>query len=128
MELEVPELVEAALREGAAATLRGGRCDACGYTFFPPYSYGCERCGASPEHLENIDLAARGRVRAAICVHRTRDGVPEGVASIELEDGPVVRAVLAVAEPLPEPGTVVEGVVLPHRQKPERLTLRFRRA
>lgn len=128
MELEVPELVVAELREGAPVALRGGRCDACGYTFFPPYSYGCECCGAPPEDLESIDLAARGRVRAAILVHRTRDGVPEGVASIELEGGPIVRAVLAVAEPLPARGSVVEGVVLPHRQKPERLTLRFQSA
>lgn len=128
MELEVPELVAAELREGAPATLRGGRCNACDYLFFPPHFYGCERCGAAAEHLAPVDLAAKGRVRAAVCVHRTRDGVPQGVATIELEAGPVIRAVLVSAEPLPQPGSVVQGVVLPQRQKPERLTLRFRSA
>ena len=42
MELEVPELVTAELWDGAPAKLRGGRCSACEFVFFPPYSYGCE--------------------------------------------------------------------------------------
>ncbi len=125
MELEAPQLVDAELREEAPAALRGGHCETCDAVFFPPYRYGCERCGAPPEQLSTIDLAAEGVVRAAICVHRTRDGVPDGVATIELDQGPVVRAVLAAAEPLPRPGTRVHGVVLPVRGKPETLALRF---
>ena len=65
-------------------------------------------------------------MRAAVCVHRTRDGVPDGVATIELDAGPVIRAVLAEADPLPRPGTRVRACVLPSRRKPERLALRFR--
>jgi len=126
MELEVPELVAAELRDGAPAKLRGGRCDACDYVFFPPHSYGCERCGAPPEKLQGILLDGEGRVRAAVGVHRSPDGVPAAVASIALDSGPVVRAVLAQPDPLPASGTRVTAVVVKGRQEPERLALRFR--
>ena len=125
MELEAPELVSAELREGAPAALRGGRCRVCDHVFFPPYTYGCERCGAGAESLEPTELAATGRVRAAVCVHRTRGGAPEGVAEIALAAGPSLRAVLLAADPLPAPGTAVRGVVVAHPRKPDLLALRF---
>lgn len=126
MELETPELVAAEAREGAPAKLRGGRCSACGRIFFPPYTYGCERCGAPPEALEGVLLGSEGVVRAAIRVHRTAGGRPQAVASIELDGGPVVRAVLADADPLPRPGTRVSAIVSAKPGSPERLALRFR--
>ncbi len=126
MELQTPEHLDAPLRSGATAKLRGGRCSHCGYVAFPRYEYGCERCGAAG--LDAFALSGRGIVRVSVAVHRTRDGIPEGVASIALDEGPVIRALLCDADPLAPPGTRVHAVVAPLRHKTEVLGLRFDRS
>ncbi len=77
--------------------LNGGRCRACGYVFFPPQRYGCEACGASPEHLEPIALAGRGTLHSFATVHlHQAKGIeaPFTVGVILLDGGPAIRSVL----------------------------------
>lgn len=79
-----------------SAYLKGGRCK-CGYVFFPWQSLGCERCG-DVESLQAINLAGRGSVLSSVTVHlhATNDRpTPFVVAAVRLDDGPVVRTLLA---------------------------------
>ena len=55
-----PELYAASVEGDAVPTLKGGRCRACGYVFFPPQHYGCEVCGALPSELESVPLRGSG--------------------------------------------------------------------
>jgi uncharacterized OB-fold protein len=80
-----------------APRLIGGRCNACGYVFFPPQSYGCESCGALPGKLERIEMAGRGRLHSFATVHLYQGkGIeaPFTVGVIVLDDGPALRAIL----------------------------------
>lgn len=126
LELEAPQLVSAPVRDGATVTLRGGRCASCGFVAFPHYGYGCERCGASG--LEPTELSGEGEILASIVVHRTRDRIRDGVATIALDEGPVIRAVLGSADPLAGPGTRVSARLRPLRHKAAVLGLRFERS
>jgi uncharacterized OB-fold protein len=77
--------------------LKGGRCRACGYVFFPAQSYGCEACGAAPDHLAPSLIAGRGVLRSFATVHQQGGrgvGTPFTVGVIVLDDGPAVRALL----------------------------------
>ncbi len=77
--------------------LNGGRCRACGYVFFPPQSYGCESCGAPPQHLEPVTLAGRGTLHSFATVHlHQAKGIeaPFTVGVILLDDGPAIRSIL----------------------------------
>lgn len=77
--------------------LEGRRCGSCGYLFFPPQDYGCERCGATDRHLTGIELASRGSLRSSVTVHRQQDQrvkVPFAVGVILLDDGPAVTGIL----------------------------------
>jgi uncharacterized protein len=78
--------------------LKGARCRACGYVFFPPQSYGCESCGAPPAELEPRDLTGRGALQsfATVHVHHGKGiEVPFTIGVIALDDGPIIRSVLA---------------------------------
>ncbi|HEY0942570.1 MAG TPA: OB-fold domain-containing protein [Steroidobacter sp.] len=78
-------------------SLRGQRCRVCNAVTFPPNPYGCEQCGATGADLAEHALAGRGRLRAfATTFLPPRKDVPAPftVASITLDDGPVVRALL----------------------------------
>jgi uncharacterized OB-fold protein len=80
-----------------APRLKGGRCRACGYVFFPPQSYGCESCGAPPDQLEPVELAGRGTLHSFATVHLHQGkGIeaPFTVGVIVLDDGPALRAIL----------------------------------
>lgn len=80
-----------------APVLKGGRCPACGYIFFPPQSYGCESCGAPPDQLEPVELTGRGTLHSFATVHLYQGkGIeaPFTVGVIVLDDGPALRAVL----------------------------------
>jgi hypothetical protein len=78
-------------------SLNGGRCRACGYVFFPPQSYGCESCGATPAHLENVSLVGSGILHSFATVHlHQAKGIdaPFTVGVIVLDEGPAVRSIL----------------------------------
>lgn len=108
-------------------SLLGGAC-ACGYVFFPLQIYGCEKCGG-------LDIAPRaiggaGRLLASAVVHlhagkgRT---APFTVGAIALDDGPIVRTLIAEGVgPLTvgqRMATVLEPVEGPEGEA--RLDLRF---
>jgi uncharacterized OB-fold protein len=86
--------------------LHGGRCR-CGYSFFPMQSYGCERCGRHDNDLQPSLLSACGTLLARAVVHlhtNTNRTAPFTIVKVALDDGPVVRALLAENEPEGEPG------------------------
>jgi uncharacterized protein len=86
--------------------LQGGRCS-CGYAFFPMQSYGCERCGRRADDLKPTLLSTRGTLLARTVVHlpaNTNRTAPFTIVKVALDDGPVVRALLAENEPAREPG------------------------
>jgi len=90
-----PELYTAPA-EGRPA-LRGGRCG-CGHVFFPMQTYGCEACGATGDALRPALLAGQGRLVASsrVMLHaRTDRAAPFTVVTVKLDDGPVVRTLLA---------------------------------
>lgn len=95
MQLLKPGLYAASTAAGEPPVLRGGRC-ACGYVFFPMQTYGCEKCGST--ELVPVDLAGRGRLVASarVLLHARPDRQPPFVViSVRLDDGPVVRTLLA---------------------------------
>lgn len=78
-------------------SLRGQRCRVCNAVTFPPNPYGCEKCGATAADLAEHALAGRGRLRAFATTFLSQHKdvpTPFTVASIALDDGPVVRALL----------------------------------
>ena len=102
------------MRLGAPPTIVGHRCRRCGRRAFPPDPYGCERCGATADELEAIDLAARGTIHALATVHRhhhPRPETPFTVATIVLDDGVTLKAVLT-GRGEPEIGAAVEGTTV----------------
>lgn len=82
--------------------LAGTRCLACDQVFFPPVALGCPACGADERQLAAADLAATGTVYSLATVHRHRGRdieAPFVMGEIQLDDGPLIRATMAVAEP-----------------------------
>jgi uncharacterized OB-fold protein len=72
-------------------------CRRCGRTAVPVQDFGCESCGAHDTDLERIDLSGDGTVLALVTVHYHPDPVlkpPFTLASVQLAEGPVVRALL----------------------------------
>jgi len=131
--MTTPTLLKPALfrAEGSDAdpahpALLGGACE-CGYIFFPLQTYGCERCGRTA--LKPRVLSGRGRLIASARVHlhgaKTRPA-PFTVGSIALEDGPIVRTLLADADAV-QPGDrmVTTLVQVADAEGVERLDLRF---
>jgi uncharacterized protein len=112
----------------AAPALLGGVCRACGHVFFPLQAYGCEKCGST--ELAPRALSGAGRLLASARVHlhagKGREA-PFTVVSVALDDGPVVRTLLAEGGPPPRAGARVAAVLAP-APGPEgepRLDLRF---
>lgn len=94
--------------------LAGHRCPRCGRIAFPPDPYGCEACGATAAELEAVDLAAVGRISAVAEVHRHHrpsPPTPFTVATIVLDDGPALKAVLDRPGPWATVGAAVQGLV-----------------
>ncbi len=90
---------------GAGPQLHGGRC-ACGYTFFPFQTYGCEKCGRVGDALQPAMLAAEGELvsSARVLLHKDPSlKAPFVVVTVKLDAGPVVNSLLAqdTTEPLP---------------------------
>lgn len=85
--------------EGASDVplLRGGRC-VCGHRFFPMQRLGCERCGRDGDALEEAlfvghgTLVASARVKLHAAAERQ---APFVVVSVKLDQGPVLRTLLA---------------------------------
>jgi uncharacterized OB-fold protein len=101
--------------DGAAAQLRVGRCGACGHTFFPPQTLGCERCGAFGEALVDALVPAAGRVVSAVTVNRFRGpGIeaPFAIADIVLDSEVAVRVLMDSAAVVPNVGAHVRGRVI----------------
>ncbi len=85
--------------EGAndVPSLRGGRC-ICGHRFFPMQRHGCERCGRHGDAIEEALLAGHGTLVASARVKlhaSTERRAPFVVVSVKLDQGPVVRTLLA---------------------------------
>lgn len=110
--------------------LCGGKCRACGYIFFPLQSYGCENCGST--ELSPQSLSGRGRLIATAQVHVHHDPnrpPPFTIASIELMDGAVLRAVLETGGAPVVPGMDVVTMLVPSTRPDEAApTLQFRLA
>lgn len=108
--------------------LVGGACDGCGFVFFPYQRYGCERCGEYGDGLRVHTLAGRGTVLAATVVKLHADpqrNAPFTVLRLRLDDGPVVRAVVADGAEVPVGGRV-EAVLVPIPESADELLgLRF---
>jgi uncharacterized protein len=80
-------------------------------------SYGCERCGRSGDSLTERALSGSGRIIALATVHlhagKGRQA-PFTVATIALDDGPVVRTLLdAESERDAKPGSSVVTKLVP---------------
>lgn len=100
----------------ALPSLRGQKCDGCGRISFPPNPYGCEKCGATAAMLADHPLSGHGQVLALVTTNHANQRnlpVPYTVASIMLEDGPVIRALMrdTTGESLTV-GDKVEAVVI----------------
>jgi hypothetical protein len=89
-----PTLYSAA---GDTPVLSGVRCLSCGYVAFPPYTLGCERCGAAGDQLESVPLPAEGTTFSFATVHRQPrgDGAPYTILEILLDSGPLIRGLSA---------------------------------
>ena len=96
----MPDLLKPQLyaETGAHVTLKGGRCSACGYVFFPMQTRGCEKCGAKGGELTAADLGGSGTLAAAATVHvhagKSRTA-PFVLGTIDLDTGPRLRTLLA---------------------------------
>ncbi|KAB7594499.1 hypothetical protein ET532_013700 [Verminephrobacter sp. Larva24] len=69
-------------------SLRGMRCDACGYVFFPPQNLGCEQCGTTGSAL--LGVMQRRAIRSLAAALLPRRGVG-GMAWGGLQARPPVR-------------------------------------
>lgn len=118
-ELLKPELYAVAGSDAvpAAPALKGGKCRACGYVFFPLQAYGCEVCGATGDDLQPQALSGTGTLIAFARVHMHTPRLPPKdtgvkphaapftIGSIRLDDGPTVRTLLVdVDEAALKPG------------------------
>jgi uncharacterized protein len=110
-----PELYSANAETTPA--LNGGRCQACGYVFFPPQHYGCEVCGAPPEKLEPVSIRGSGTLHSFATVHLHQSKsiqTPFTVGVIVLDDGPTTRSLLtARTDEGLKIGDRVESVLVP---------------
>jgi uncharacterized OB-fold protein len=131
--MTAPNLLKPALyrAEGSVAdpdhpALLGGACE-CGYVFFPLQTYGCERCGRTS--LATRALSGTGKLLASARVHlhggKTR-AAPFTIVSVMLDDGPIVRTLLAGDDEV-HPGDRMVTTLVPvtNAEGAERLDLRF---
>lgn len=90
------------------AMINLSECSECRHRSFPPVLLGCEQCGALPQSLRCIQADAIGRTVSSALVDNP-GGKPFTVATIKLEDGPAVRALVDTPT---EPGSLVKGKIL----------------
>lgn len=78
--------------------LHGTACAKCRSVFFPPITLGCEKCGAPPDQLQATSIAAKGSLHsiATVHMHGGKDmQAPFTIAEVQLDDGPLIRAVMS---------------------------------
>ncbi|WP_337188126.1 OB-fold domain-containing protein [Phenylobacterium sp.] len=110
--------------------LFGGRCENCGFMFFPMQKYGCESCGSVK--LTECVLTGRGKILTLAKVHEHKGPgreAPFTVAAVQLDDGPMVRALLdaATADETKYGDTVVTKLIPETRPNRGPYDLRFTR-
>lgn len=70
--------------------------DSAGHIGFPYQTYGSELTGDHGPNLTRVPLSGQGTITATATVHHSGDiPTPFTVASILLDEGPLIRAVLA---------------------------------
>ena len=75
-----------------------------GQISFPPQHYGCQLTGDTGDDLTDVLLTGRGRLNALATVHMHAKPVPQTpftVVEVALDDGPIVRGILAASQSLP---------------------------
>lgn len=103
------------MKLGDPPVILGQECGRCGRRAFPPDPYGCEQCGAEAGELATVELEAAGTIHAVATVHRHHNPAPETpftVATIVLDDGITLKAVLHGDEAGAEVGARVHGVTV----------------
>lgn len=95
--MRVPAQPDLYRANGDAPTLLGSRCAECGRVSFPALTIGCDVCGAAEEPLKGVELVAAGLLHSIVTVHRHQGEprAPFSVAEIRLDDGPLIRAMVA---------------------------------
>lgn len=99
---------------GGVPTLLGMR-DSSGFVSYPFQEHGSERTGDHGAQLARIALAGTGTVTALVDVHvpvAPAVGTPYRLASVVLDEGPMVRSVLVDAEQV-RSGSRVRAVTVP---------------
>jgi len=99
----------------SSPVLHGGRCR-CGHVFFPMQTYGCERCGSHGDALTSCLLSTSGTLLAEAAVHLHADKqrpAPFTIVKIVLDDGPVVRSLLAEDSITVSPGQRMTAKLVP---------------
>ncbi len=79
------------------SSLLGCHCENCDTTLFPAQNYGCENCGGPPEKMKPVELKGRGELMSFATVYKHFSPIIETpfiMGSIQLEDGPVIEAVI----------------------------------
>jgi hypothetical protein len=79
---------------------------------FPPLAIGCEACGATEQQLRPIPVATHGTIHSLAEVHlqHGKSSEPFVVAEIRLDDGPLIRALMARDEHHARIGDTVSAV------------------
>jgi uncharacterized protein len=93
-ELSHPDLYQ---RRGDSVELLGMKCTRCGYVAFPRQRYGCEKCGAAADALNDMPLSSNGTLASYATVHMHQAktiAAPFVIGEIALDAGPTVRATM----------------------------------
>ncbi|WP_316575017.1 Zn-ribbon domain-containing OB-fold protein [Nocardia canadensis] len=108
-------------------TLFGLR-DSTGFVSFPFQDFGSENNGDHGDRLARIELAGTGTISAITRIHYHLDpnvATPYELASVVLDEGPLVRSVLVDA-PQARIGTRVRAITVPVARGDEQVAeLRF---
>lgn len=104
--------------------IMGAECSQCNHRWFPPFLFGCERCGSHGDDLHPRDLSSIGHIYSFTTVPEM-DGGMFTLAQVVLDDGPAIRAI--ISEPGPQElniGDRVEAISSGEEQNP---TVTFRK-
>lgn len=81
-----------------------------GHISFPPQHYGCQLTGDTGDQLRDVLITGRGRLHAGAVVHIHRlpsPATPFTVVEVLMDDGVLVRGLMASGRGLPAAGTVL---------------------